>query len=239
MAKDMGLGILGTGDTVFKRKFRWTMEFKGVCGIDKDLDIEPTFVKNANRPSLTIGETEINYLNGKMWIPGKGTPDTTQVTFFDVASKDGAKAISHLFTWLATVYNFTNSKTLTQSSAQNVAGGYTAQVGILKMLDGCGETIDGFAYLNPWPTTINFGELDYATEDECTIECTFRYRNFEYFTSNGRCSNEFVVYCAGCGTSGKPKPTNGSKTEESVGSNDLVTNDAGSGSGNTVGSGNA
>ena len=244
MAQDMGLGILGSGDTVFKRKFRWTMEFQGVCGIDGQYDIPPNFVKNANRPSLTIGETEINYLNGKMWIPGKGTPDTTQVTFFDVASQAGAQSISGLFTWLATVYDFTNATTLTQSSAQNVEGGYTAKVGILKMLDGCGEVIDGFAYLNPWPTTINFGELDYATEDECTIECTFRYRNFEYFTSNGRCSTDFYVYCAGCGTDGRPLPNLGNRSLESITSVSAAakasTPDGGSGgAGNTVGSGNA
>jgi hypothetical protein len=200
MATNMGLGVLGTGDSVFKRKFRWTMQFIGVCGIGGN-NIGAAYVKSANRPNLTIDEVEINYLNGKMWIPGKGTPDTTTVTYYDVASQEGSEAISQLFSWLGTVYNFTDSIRLTQSSAQNVAGGYTADAGILKMLDGCGEVIDGFIYLNPWPTSINFGELDYATNDECTVEVTLRYRNFEYFTSNGRCSNTFDVYCAGCGDS--------------------------------------
>jgi len=198
MAQDLGLGVLGTGDSVFKRKFRWTMEFRGVCGYDA-INIDPAYVKSANRPNLTIDEVEINYLNGKMWIPGKGTPDTTSVTYYDVASQAGSQAISSLFTWLATVYNFTDAIKLTQSSAQNVRGGYTAKAGILKMLDGCGNVIDGFLYLNPWPTSINFGELDYATNDECTVEVTLRYRNFEYFTADGRCSNDFTVYCTGCG----------------------------------------
>lgn len=197
MAQDMGLGILGTGDSIFKRKFRWTMEFRGVCGYDA-INIDPAYVKAANRPTLAIEEVAINYLHGIMYIPGKGTPDTTVVTYYDVASSSGSKAISSLFTWLATVYNFTDAKKLTMSSAMNVRGGYTAKAGILRMLDGCGNVIDGFLYLSPWPTNIAFGELDYGTNDECTVDVTLRYRNFEYFTGNGACSNDFTVYCAGC-----------------------------------------
>lgn len=221
MAQPMGLGVLGSGDTVFKRKFRWTMEFQGVCGIDSN-DISPTFVKATKRPTLSIEETPINYLNGIMYIPGKGTPDELTVNYYDVASKQGSEAIASLFGWLATVYDFTDSINLTQSSAQNVAGGYTANLGLLKMLDGCGELIDGFAYLNPWPKQINFGELDYGTNEECTVDCTFRYRNFEYFTSNGRCSNDFYVYCAGCGTDGTPLPSLGSKSLESITGGDIT-----------------
>lgn len=196
-AQQMGLGLLGQADNIFKRKFRWTMEFRGVCGI-KGATIESSFVKAANRPSLTIEETEINYLNGKMWIPGKGTPDTTQVTYYDIASGAGGNVIANLFTWLATVYNFTEPTTLTQSSKQNTRGGYTADEGVLTMLDGCGNKIDSFTYLSCWPTQINFGELDYSSNDECTIDVTLRYRNFVY-SPNSACSQAFPIYCAGCG----------------------------------------
>ena len=105
MATQMGLGLLGTAENIFKRKFRWTMEFFNVC---QAFNIAPSFVKAANRPSLTIEETEINFLNGKMWIPGKGTPDTTQVTYYDIASTQGGDVVANLFSWIATVYNFTD-----------------------------------------------------------------------------------------------------------------------------------
>jgi len=203
MATQMGLGLLGQADNIFKRKFRWTMEFQGVCYTDRK--IAPSFVKAANRPSLTIEETEINFLNGKMWIPGKGTPDTTQVTYYDIASGAGGTVVANLFTWLATVYNFTDPTGLSQSSKQNVPGGYTAQKGILTMLDGCGATIDRFEYLDCWPTQINFGELDYSSNDECTIDVTLRYRNFQYIP-NSACAKDFDVFCAGCGFFDKKKP---------------------------------
>ena len=196
MATQMGLGLLGQADNIFKRKFRWTMEFQGVCYTDRK--IAPSFVKAANRPSLTIEETEINFLNGKMWIPGKGTPDTTQVTYYDIASGQGGEVVASLFTWLATVYNFTDPVGLSQSSKQNTQGGYTADKGVLNMLDGCGNIIDTFEYLSCWPTQINFGELDYSSNDECTIDITLRYRNFKYIPSSA-CAKDFRIYCAGCG----------------------------------------
>ena len=197
MAYQMGLGKLGESKNIFKRKFRWTMEFRGVCG-SPTRTIPPSFVKAANRPSLTIEETEINFLNGKMWIPGKGTPDTTQVTYYDIASDEGGSTVANLFTWMATVYNFTDHIGLSQSSKQNVLGGYTCDEGILNMLDGCGNIIDTFTYLDCWPTQINFGELDYSSNDECTIDLTLRYRNFVY-TPNSACAKDFKVFCAGCG----------------------------------------
>lgn len=200
MAYQMGLGLLGSAGNIFKRKFRWTMEFQGVCGFS-GRKIAPSFVKAANRPSLTIEETEINFLNGKMWIPGKGTPDTTTVTYYDVASIQGGEVVSQLFTWLATVYNFTDDKGLSQSSkisGPQAQGGYTCDKGVLTMLDGCGEEIDRFEYLQCWPTQINFGELDYSSNDECTIDLTIRYRNFNYSVKNGQCAKTFKIFCAGC-----------------------------------------
>jgi hypothetical protein len=195
MAFAMGLGQLGTSSAVFKRKFRWTLEFVNVCY--NGSIIPPSYVKAANRPSLTIEETEINYLNGKMWIPGKGTQDTTTVTYYDVASADAAESIRPLFVWLSTVYDFTDPVNLKQSSVTKRQGSYTAQYGALDMLDGCGNPIERFLYYDPWPTQINFGDLDYSSNDECTIELTLRYRNFEYI-SQGSCAPTFEPECGGC-----------------------------------------
>jgi hypothetical protein len=216
MATQMGLGLLGSAENIFKRKFRWTMEFITVCGIS-GLNIAPSFVKAANRPSLTIEETEINFLNGKMWIPGKGTPDTTQVTYYDVASIQGGDVVSSLFTWLATVYNFTDPIGLSQSSKSRGQGGYCAEEGKLNMLDGCGVIIDTFVYQQCWPTQMNFGELDYSSNDECTIDVTLRYKNFKYIPSDAGCAKNFDIYCAGCGPKDKfdkKKPgSQGNQTE--------------------------
>jgi hypothetical protein len=85
--RQMGLGYIGNPSLVFKRKFRWTMEIQ-YCfdGSGYNFIVDEAFVKVAARPQLDIEETEINYLHGKFWIPGKVTFNEMQVTYYDVAS---------------------------------------------------------------------------------------------------------------------------------------------------------
>ena len=91
--RNMGMGRIGTGDVVFKRKFRWQFSIQTNTGL-----VPPSVVKVAARPSLTIEETEINYLNAKMWIPGKGSWETITVTYYDVTGPQGQLSAFEAFT---------------------------------------------------------------------------------------------------------------------------------------------
>lgn len=189
--RDMGLGKLAGPDLVFKRKYQWAFEIQPYCG-----DLIPAhYVKLASRPNITIEETEINFLNGKMWIPGKASLETITVTYYDIAnSGDG---ISGLFSWLATVYNFTDPVGLHQSSKRGNgkgSGGYSADA-TLSMFDGCGATLELWNYKHVWPQSINFGELDYSSSEEVTIELTLRYSSVELVLM---CGGKIVPCCAGC-----------------------------------------
>src|ERR1035437_7128418 len=96
----MGLGDMGLSTTVFKRKFRWTLKIESKCsGV-----IGPSFLKSASRPVLDIDETEINFLNAKAFIPGKGVWNTMEVTYLDANSQ----GVASLFQWLTSVYDFTD-----------------------------------------------------------------------------------------------------------------------------------
>lgn len=196
----MGLGELAYPTLVFKRKYRWTFEVQPDCG----QFIPAYFVKLASRPSLTIEETEINFLHGKMWIPGKGTWETITVTYYDIG--DGGDGITGLFSWLATVYNFTDPVGLHQSSRRGASftpgtqgagqGGYSA-TGLLKLYDGCGTTMEEWYLSNMWPQAINFGELDYSSSEEVTVELTLRYSDVQYIPL---CGGSVNPCCTGCGS---------------------------------------
>jgi len=191
-AQLMGLGQLASDtNLVFKRKYRWTFALESPCGPA----IPPHFVKLASRPNLTIEETEINFLHGKMYLPGKGTWESITVTYYDVGN--GGAGMSGLYSWLATVYNFTNPACLSQASkigqGQN-SGGY-AGIGTLKLYDGCGTVMEKWTLKQVWPQAINFGELDYSSSEEVTIELTLRYAEvkLELF-----CGGSITVCCGGC-----------------------------------------
>lgn len=193
---DMGLGTLGTASIVFKRKYRWTMDFVCPC----KAKIGTHLVKVSSRPNITIEETEINFLHGKMWIPGKATWETISVTFYDIIDKNNpANDTTGLYTWLATVYNFMDNTGLHQSSQKggedNASNGYAGKA-TLTLYDGCGVGLEQWVLGHAWPQAINFGELDYSSSEEATVEVTLRYASAEY---TRLCqSRPIIPCCAGC-----------------------------------------
>jgi hypothetical protein len=201
---DMGFGLLGSNDIVFKRKYRWMFSIFTDC----QGAIPPQFVKLASRPNLTIEETEINFLHGKMWIPGKGSWETITITYYDLGGASVAAGMTALYSWLATVYNFTNAgfrqgvTRLSQSSKRGTPafglptgqGGY-AGTGVLDLYDGCGTSMETWMMGNMWPQAINFGELDYSSSEEVTMELTLRYSEVQW---QSNCGGQVVPCCTGC-----------------------------------------
>jgi len=173
--RNMGLGAIGTSSVIFKRKFRWTMKIVYCTGgVTKTVAEE--FVKIGSRPQIDIEETEINYLHGKMWIPGKATWQTMSVTYYDVAGKVAGVSTNSLFGWLASVYDITDPTKLYMGSR---LADYEGQANIF-LYDGCGNALEGWLLNNVWPQSINFGELDMSNSEECTVELTLRYSNVAY-----------------------------------------------------------
>lgn len=190
----MGIGPIGNDNVILKRKFRWTFRVQDICrGNDQNGKAKETkavvpefYVKVAARPNLDIEETEINFLNGKMFIPGKGTWQEISVTYYDAAVADNQP----LWDWLASVYQYPDPDKLHQGSRQADYSG----TGILAMYDGCGQPLEVWNLYGIWPKSINFGELDYASSEEATIEVSMRFNKVKYqslcpvFTPAGCCS---------------------------------------------------
>ena len=188
--KPMGIGVIGQPDMVFKRKFRWTFEIRGFC--DNEANAVPEhFVKMAARPNVAIEETELNHLNAKMWIPGKASWETITVTYIDVAHEE----MRSLYNWLASVYDYTDPINLRMGTKRDWRA-----TGILNLYDGCGEVLEIWNLQNMWPTAMNFGDLDYSSSEEATIELTLRYSQVSY---RSLCP-DFIPEgcCTPCGTGG-------------------------------------
>lgn len=168
--KPMGIGILGNPDVTFKRKFRWTFEIAGWCNNQSNI-VGEHFVKTASRPNLSTEELELNHLNAKTWIPGKSSWETITVTYIDAAHSTQVT----LWNWLATIYNFTDPVNLPQGEKRDWDA-----TGTLNMYDGCGTLLETWQLQHMWPTAINFGDLDYSSSEEATIELTLRYSDVIY-----------------------------------------------------------
>lgn len=183
---NMGINRLGDPSITFKRKFRWTFAVKPLCGTG---DIDPWFVKVASRPNLSVDETEMNFLNEKMWIPGKVTYETMTVTYIDVSAKEPSSA--NLYRWLGSVFQFWNPN---RKMGTNV-NQYGASASLM-LYDGCGNGIERWDFADIWPQAINFGDLDMSSSDTVDIELTLRYSKFTYTSLCGNVG--FAECCAGC-----------------------------------------
>jgi len=203
----MGLGPIGNSDNIFKRKFRWTMEI-GYCikdivvaGVVVDkaplYSIPKTFVKVGARPQIDFDETQIDFLNGRMWLPGKGVFQTMAVTYYDVTT---ASLANNLFGWIASVYNIYDPCYLQMGSR---VGDYQG-VAKLYLYDGCGNALEGWMLQNVWPQSVNFGDLDMGSDEVCTVELTLRYTNVQYCSFCPNSTPNFCE-CTGCPS---PLPSN-------------------------------
>lgn len=177
----MGIGLLGAPNIIIKRKFRWTLEISTPCGF-----VPKHYVKLAARPSLDIEETELSFLNATTWIPGKGKWQPISVTYIDVASAE----MAGLFSWIATVYDFTDPINLRQSEKRGWNG-----TALLTMYDGCGTPLEIWQLQSCFPQSINFGDLDYADSAELTIELSLRYSDVRYLAL---CGANPTPCCIGC-----------------------------------------
>lgn len=168
----MGLGSLANSSTYFKRKYRWSFALTTPCG-----DVPENLVKISSRPQLNIEETQIDFLHGRMWIPGKGNWETMTVTYYDIVS--GSEDVTKLYSWLKTIYEFDNPTFLRQSSVRGSEStgaprGWGAKA-TLNLYDGVGTVVETWQLGMVWPTSVNFGDLDYSSSDLVEIELTLRY----------------------------------------------------------------
>jgi len=182
----MGIGELGESKRIIKRKFRYTCTFNTKLG-----PIPEHYVKVAARPQLEIDELELQFLNASTWIPGKGRWQPLNITYIDTTDE----RMKPLYDWVATVYDFqlyAGGVNLKQSEKQ----GWVSEC-IIRIFDGCGNELEKWELLNCFPQSINFGDLDYASNDECNIDLTIRYDRVKITSSCG--GPEPTGLCIGCG----------------------------------------
>ena len=185
----MGIGKLGAPETIIKRKFRYTISFSNPNGAWGN--IPEAYVKTASRPQLEVDELEIQFLNASTWIPGKARWQPLNITYIDV----GGKALQALYDWTATIYDFqkyADSDKLYQSERKGWTG-----TGLLGIYDGCGTPIERWTLTGCFLQSVNFGDLDYGSNEECTIDLTVRFDKAK-LEDVGQCGVVPEGKCKGC-----------------------------------------
>ena len=140
-----------------KKQNRFILRFPSSLGINE------WFVMSASRPKINIGEVEIPFLNTSTWVAGRFTWDAIDVTFKDPIGPSAAQA---LMEWVRL-----HAESVT--GRMGYAAGYKKNVE-LEMLDPAGVVIEKWILEGTFLTNVDFGSLDYSSDDIAEITATLR-----------------------------------------------------------------
>lgn len=139
------------------RKNRFLLRFPS------DLGIQSWWVASASRPTITMGETEIPFLNTSTWVVGRYVWEQINITLRDPIGPSASQAVME---WIRLA-----SESVT--GRQGYAASYSRDM-IIEMLDPTGVAVSQWIMKNCIPVVGNFGDLSYDDDSLATIELTIR-----------------------------------------------------------------
>ena len=140
-----------------KRKNRWIFALEG---------IDSFLIKTASRPSVSIEEQTISYMNSKRYLAGNATFETISLTLHDPIAPSGAQQCME---WVRTHFE-------SVSGRAGYADFYKRDCQI-KMLDPVGTVVELWDVKGAFLTNASFGDLSYDSSDPSEISLTLRFDN--------------------------------------------------------------
>ena len=152
--------LLEANDIMFtpfepKLKNRFIMNIDGV----------PAYViKTANRPQITFDEVELNHMNVKRYVKGKGAWQTLQLTMYDPIVPSAAQAAME---WVRLAHESVTGR-------DGYSDFYKKDVSI-NVLGPVGDIVEEWTLKGTWIQDASFGDLDFAASEPVEITLTLRY----------------------------------------------------------------
>jgi len=140
-----------------KRKNRFILRFPSSLGINE------WYVTSTSRPAATIAATEIPFLNTSTYVAGRFVWSEIKVQFKDPIGPSASQALMEWFRLHAE----------SVTGRMGYAAGYKKDVD-LEMLDPTGVVVEKWILQGTFLTDLNFGDLNYSTDDLATIDASLR-----------------------------------------------------------------
>jgi hypothetical protein len=140
-----------------KRENRFIIRFPSSLGINE------WFVETAKRPTITIKDVEIPFLNTSTYVAGRFNWNTIQVTLRDPIGPSAAQAIME---WIRLCAESVTGR-------MGYAAGYKKNVD-LEMLDPTGVVVEKWILEGCFISSGDFGSLSYSSDAIAKINITLR-----------------------------------------------------------------
>ena len=151
-----------TTDEIFFQSFEPKTKNRFIMYID---GIPSYFIKTANRPNITFEEIELNHINVKRFLKGKGVWETLEITLYDPIVPSGAQAVME---WVRLHHESTTGR-------DGYSDFYKKDI-TFNMLGPVGDVVEEWKLVGAFIQTANFNDLDFANgTDVADINLTLRY----------------------------------------------------------------
>jgi hypothetical protein len=140
-----------------KRKNRWIFSLEG---------IDSFLIKTASRPSVSIEEQTISYMNSKRYVAGNATFETISLTLHDPIAPSGAQQVME---WVRTHFE-------SVSGRAGYADFYKRDCQ-LKLVDPVGTIIELWDIKGCFLTSAGFGDVSYEDSAMMEVSLTLRFDN--------------------------------------------------------------
>tara|TARA_Y100000034_G_C6764443_1_gene340714 strand:- start:101 stop:646 length:546 start_codon:yes stop_codon:yes gene_type:complete len=167
-------------------------------------------VKKVNKPAFSISEGVHKYLNHTFYYPGRVEYEKTTITLVDPIAPDASAIMMEILTnsGYRIPDNQDDTITISKKKAVEALGNV-----VISQLGAEGDIADQFTFINPWMSSVKFGDLDYEGDNLIDLTLELRY-DFVQMTKVG--SKGFAKYAgngkkAGVTTAGGGKGAAGGK----------------------------
>ena len=165
-----------------KRSYRFMLSVGGV-------GTENTWlVTQVKKPSATVGEVSHKYLNHTFHYPGRVEWDTVNITLVDPVQPNAAGLMSKILE--GTGYHLPQNGNLTTSITKEKAVNALGSVVITQFGNDISDKVEEWTLKNAFITQIDWGELNYESDDLTNITLTIRYDWAECQTNFGGTDRE-------------------------------------------------
>lgn len=135
-----------------------------IFSFPSDTGIQSWWVSMSALPSINQNSTEMAFLNTSTWVLGRYVWEELTISFRQFIGPSTTQA---LMEWV-------RLESESATGRQGYAAGYKRNISI-SMLDPTGVPVQKWVLINAFPTTVNFGDLAYDSDDIAVAEMSLRY----------------------------------------------------------------
>ena len=156
----MGIDFLEPNDIMFKPfepklKNRFIMNIQGINAF---------MVKAMNRPTLNTEEVQLDHMNVRRWVKGKGVWQQMQITLYDPVVPSAAQAVME---WVRLSHESVTGR-------DGYSDFYKKDV-TFQVLGPVGDVVEEWKLKGTWIQDAQFGDMDFQSSDPVDITVTLRY----------------------------------------------------------------